>query len=42
MDVTLVYPDKLQAGNNVFKITSMAYFDNYDDFTFSDVVIRFE
>lgn len=33
--------DELQAGKNMFSITSMAYDDNYDDFTFSDVVVRF-
>jgi hypothetical protein len=39
---TFIITDELKAGSNEFKITSMAYFDNYDDFTFSDVVIRFE
>ena len=34
--------DVLFAGENVFRITSMVYIDNYNDFTFSDVVIRFE
>lgn len=33
--------DVLLAGINEFRITSKAYGDNYDDFTFSDVVIRF-
>jgi len=39
---TFIITDKLQAGSNVFRITSKAYYDNYDDFSFSDVVIRFE
>jgi len=39
---TFIITDKLQAGSNVFRITSKAYFDNYDDFSFSYVVIRFE
>lgn len=34
--------DVLFAGNNEFRITSKAYSDNYDDFTISDVIIRFK
>jgi hypothetical protein len=34
--------DELVAGSNIFRITSMAYLDNYDDFTISDVVVRFQ
>jgi hypothetical protein len=34
--------DVLFAGSNEFRITSKAFEDSYDDFTISDVVIRFE
>ena len=39
---TFVVTDVLQAGSNEFRITSKAYLDNYDDFTFSDVEVLFE
>ncbi len=39
---TINITDELKSGTNVFSITSMAFFDNFDDFTISDVVIRFE
>ena len=42
--VTFTYSitDELQAGSNEFRITSLAFYDNYDDFTISDIFIRFE
>lgn len=39
---TFIITDELKAGTNEFRITSKAFLDNYDDFSFSDVVIRFE
>lgn len=43
-NITIVYDitNEVQTGNNEFRITSKAYGDSYDDFTFSDVLINFE
>lgn len=39
---TLTYDisEALQSGTNEFRISSKAFVDNFDDFTFSDVVVR--